>query len=252
MSVWNPWHGCTRLSSGCAGCVVFQVDAAYGRNTAIVRRTKAFDLPLKKNRNKEYRLSSEDGLVETCCTSDFFHPDADAWRPEAWRIIRARQDLDFFIITRRPERFYVGLPDDWGVGYENVIIGCSCETQYTLDRRIPLFLKLPVRHKRLVLEPLLQPVNIERYLEKYENAIEEVSCGGEIGEGARELDYAWVIELNIQCVKYGVPFRFSRTGTHFRRGGKLYTIAKEKQMLQAEIAKIDFKPGQQMMKTSAQ
>ena len=134
MSVWNPWHGCTRLSSGCAGCVVFQVDAAHGRNTAIVRRTKAFDLPLKKNRNKEYRLSPVDGLVETCCTSDFFHPDADAWRPEAWRIIRARQDLDFFIITRRPERFYVGLPDDWGDGYENVIIGCSCENQYTCVR----------------------------------------------------------------------------------------------------------------------
>ena len=77
MSVWNPWHGCTRLSSGCKGCVVFRVDAAHGRNTELVRKTRAFDLPVRKDRNREYKLRPEDGLVETCCTSDFFHPDAD-------------------------------------------------------------------------------------------------------------------------------------------------------------------------------
>ena len=76
---------------------------------------------------------------------------------------------------------------------------------------------------------MLQEINIERYLEKYSAEIEEVTCGGETGEDARELDYAWVIGMHLQCVKYDVPFRFRRTGTHFRRGGKLYTIEKEEQ-----------------------
>lgn len=241
MSVWNPWHGCTRLSSACSGCIVFQVDAAHGRNTAIVRRTKAFDLPVRKDRKKEYKLRPEEGIVETCCTSDFFHPDADAWRKKAWEMMKERQDLTFFIITKRPERFYVSLPDDWGMGYENVVIGCSCESQYTADRRLPVFLKLPVRHKRIVLEPMLQAVNIERYLEKYREDIEEVSCGGETGESARELDYAWVIEMHLQCVTHDVPFRFRRTGTHFRRGGRLYTIEKEEQEQQAAMANINYK-----------
>ena len=65
MSIWNPWHGCTRLSRACAGCIVFQTDAAYGRNTTLVRKTKTFDLPIKKNRKREYRLMPKDGIVET-------------------------------------------------------------------------------------------------------------------------------------------------------------------------------------------
>ena len=193
MSVWNPWHGCTRLGNGCKGCVVFRVDAAHGRNTELVRKTKAFDLPVRKDRNREYKLRPEGGLVETCCTSDFFHTDADPWR------------------------------------------------KYTADRRLPVFLRLPVCHKRIVLEPMLQAINIERYLEKYSAEIEEVSCGGETGEDAREMDYAWVIGMHLQCVKYDVPFRFRRTGTHFRRGGKLFTIEKEEQELQAARANINYK-----------
>ena len=100
MSVWNPWHGCTRLSSGCKECVVFRVDAAHGRNTELVRKTRAFDLPVRKDRNREYKLRPEGGLVETCCTSDFFHPDADPWRKEAWEMMKARPDLTFFITTK--------------------------------------------------------------------------------------------------------------------------------------------------------
>ena len=167
MSVWNPWHGCTRLSSGCKGCVVFRVDAAHGRNTELVRKTRAFDLPVRKDRNREYKLHPDDGVVETCCTSDFFHPDADPWRKEVWEMMKARPDLTFFITTKRPERFHVSLPEDWGRGYGNVIIGCSCESRYTADRRLPVFLNLPVCHKRIVLEPMLQAINIERYLKKH-------------------------------------------------------------------------------------
>lgn len=240
MSIWNPWHGCTRLSRGCAGCTVFRVDAAHGRNTTFVRKTQNFDLPLRRGRRKEYRLVPEDGIVETCCTSDFFHPDADPWRPEAWAMVKERQDLTFLIITKRPERFYIGLPDDWENGYGNVILGCSCESQYTADRRLPVFLKLPVQNKRIILEPMLQRINLEKYLEKYHAGIDMVVYGGETGDGARPLDYAWVIEMNIQCVKYGVPFRFFRTGTNFIRGGRKYTIGKQEQADQAARACIDY------------
>ena len=242
MTVWNPWHGCTRLSRGCAGCIVFQVDKAHGRNTTLVRKTQAFDLPIRMNRKKEYRLNPEDGVVETCCTSVLFHPDADLWRREAWEMIKARPELTFYIVTKRPERFYIGLPDDWRGGYENVVIGCSCESQYTADRRLPVFLKLPIRHKRIVLEPMLQAIHIERFLEKYSDAIEEVSCGGEIGDNARMLDYAWVIDMNIQCVKYDVAFRFLQTGTNFRRGARQYRIDKSECKNQATMARISYQP----------
>ena len=44
--------------------------------------------------------------------SDFFIGEADPWREEAWRMIRERTDLHFFIVTKRIDRFTVGLPGD--------------------------------------------------------------------------------------------------------------------------------------------
>ena len=46
--------------------------------------------------------------------------------------------------------------------------------------------------------------------------------------------------MNIQCAKYGVPFRFFRTGTNFIRGGRKYTIGKQEQADQAARACIDY------------
>ena len=87
---------------------------------------------------------------------------------------------------------------------------------------------------------MLGPVNIEKYLEKYGDRIECVSCGGESGDDARVLDYAWVLESHIQCVKYGVPFSFHQTGSHFRKGGRLYNIPRKDQESQAKKANLEY------------
>ena len=135
------------------------------------------------------------------------------------------------------------MPADWNDGYENVTISCTCENQYMADKRLPVFLELPIRHKEIIHEPMLEAINIEKYLEKYGNGIECVSCGGESGDDARVMDYAWVLQTHIQCVKYGVPFSFHQTGTHFRRGGRIYTVPRKDQELQAKKARIDYQPG---------
>jgi len=120
MATWNPWHGYTKVSAGCAHCYVYRRDAEFGRDASVVHKTSSFDLPLRKNRKIEYKLQPDGEYVYTCLTSDFFHPDTDDWRPEAWAMMKARPDLEFYFITKRPERFSVGLPSDWGDGYENV------------------------------------------------------------------------------------------------------------------------------------
>ena len=135
MSKWNPWHGCTKISPGCYHCYMFRQDSDYGRDSTIVHKTKAFDLPVRKNRKGEYKLRPDGDYVYTCFTSDFFHPSADEWRGEAWQMIKQRPDLTFFIVTKRSERFYKELPEDWGDGYENVHICCTCENQATTGKR---------------------------------------------------------------------------------------------------------------------
>ena len=238
MAIWNPWHGCRKVSPGCRNCYVYRGDAEFGKDSSIVTKTSTFDLPLKRDRRKAYKLQPEDGPVYTCMTSDFFIREADEWRPEIWKMIRAREDLNFVIITKRIERFMECIPPDWGQGYENVTVCCTCENQEMADRRLPVFLEMPVRHKETIHEPMLGEIHIEKYLAS--GQIEHVTCGGESGDGARLLDYNWVLSVREQCIAAGVSFYFKQTGAVFQKDGKIYRIARKDQMTQARKAGIDY------------
>ena len=241
--IWNPWHGCTKISSGCKHCYMYRRDAEFGKDSSIVTKTASFKMPVMKNRKGEYKMQPDDGLVYTCFTSDFFHPDADEWRRDAWAMMKERSDLTFYFITKRPDRFYASLPDDWGQGWDTIRICCTCENQYEADRRLPVFLKLPIRHKSVIVEPMLQNVSLAKFYREYPCQIEEVTCGGESGPDARLCDYEWVMELMLECVQYGVPFHFMQTGTNFKKGGHLYFIKDHRdQISQAAKARIDYRP----------
>lgn len=79
-----------------------------------------------KNAKGEYHIKPGK-IVATCFATDFFLPEADEWRKEAWAMIKERSDLDFLILTKRIDRFLESLPSDWGDGYDNVNIGCTVE-----------------------------------------------------------------------------------------------------------------------------
>ncbi len=239
MEIWNPWHGCTKISPGCLNCYVYRRDSEFGKDSRVVTKTANFDLPRKRSRQKEYKLRPADNPVYTCMTSDFFLEAADSWRPEAWQMIRERCDLSFIIITKRIHRFMECIPDDWGKGYENVTVVCTCEDQKRAEDRLPLFLDFPIRHKQIIHEPMLEPIHIEKYLES--GQIEQVTCGGESGEGVRMCDYAWILDSWRQCMKYDVPFYFKQTGTIFKKGNRIYHIERKNQMVQAERANLNYK-----------
>jgi protein gp37 len=182
----------------------------------------------------------------TCFTSDFFIEDADAWREEAWLMIRRRSDLHFFMVTKRPERILQCLPEDWGNGYEHVTICCTMENQRRTDERLPLFRELPIRHKQIICEPLLGPIDFHGLLASPINGdaqwCEQVTVGGESGHDARVCDYDWVLNIREQCINANVSFHFKQTGAHFRKDGRLYNIPRKLQMSQAHRAEIDFRP----------
>ena len=164
---------------------------------------------------------------------------ADEWKPEIWKMIRERSDLHFAIITKRIHRFQVGLPEDWGEGYDHVTICCTCENQNRADFRLPAFLNLPIRHRTLIHEPMLEQIEIRSYLAT--GLIEQVTCGGESGPEARICDYAWILDTMQQCREYDVPFWFKQTGANFKKGNRVYHIERKDQMSQAEKARVNYK-----------
>lgn len=222
MAMWNPWHGCHKCSPGCQNCYVYYLDKLRDKDASIVTKSKTyFDLPLKKDRQGNYKIPSGD-QVATCFTSDFFIEEADEWRSDVWDIIRQRNDVDFLICTKRIERFCSCVPDDWGEGYSNVIIAVTCENQKKADERLPIFLDIKAKRKYIFVSPILEDVELSRFLES--GKIDLVSVGGESYENARECNFAWVRHIKETCDKYNVAFDFHQTGSNFVKDGRRYRI----------------------------
>lgn len=219
MTRWDPWRGCHRYSEGCRYCYIHKGDARRGTDTNQIVKTNKFYLPIEKDKKGEYKIKSGQ-LVYLCFSSDFLIEEADEWRKECWNMIKERSDLTFLFLTKRIERFMNCIPEDWGEGYENVIVTCTIENQDRADYRLKIFQKLPIKHKNIACQPLIEKVDISEYL----NQIELVVVGGESDRNARPLDYDWVLNLREQCMKHQVSFQFRQCGTHFIKDGKQYTL----------------------------
>lgn len=237
--IWNLWHGCIKISEGCKNCYVFRRDSLYGIDSKDVHKTKNFDLPLKRKRDKSYKIAPGEH-VWTCFTSDFFIEEADEWRADAWKIISLRDDLTFSIATKRIDRIQQCLPADWNSGYDNVRILCSVENQKQAELRLPAFKQLPVKRKAIICEPVLGPIDLTQLLEG--GWIEKVVVGGESGDNARVCNYDWVIGIRNACVQNNVSFTFKQTGTFFEKDGRKYKILRKLQASQARKAGINFDP----------
>ncbi len=218
---------------------MYFLDGKRGIDTSKVFPTDNFDLPLRRRRDGRYKLPSGMQLYVGLST-DFFVEEADAWRDRAWSIIRRRPDIVFRLLTKRAARIAECLPDDWGEGYENVLLSVTAENQRRADERLPLLLSLPARHKGFMSAPLIGPVEAEEYLST--GAIEEVLCGGENYDGARPCHYEWVESLSRQCRRHQVTFNFIETGTTFVKDGRTYHIPdKRKQSQQAFRSGLSFR-----------
>lgn len=218
MAIWNPWHGCKRCSEGCKYCYIHKGDAKRGIDTSDIVKTKDFYKPIEKKKNGEYKIKS--GLVYLCFSSDFFIEEADPWRQECFKMIKERSDLKFLFLTKRIDRFYDCIPDDWEDGYDNVIVCCTVENQKNADYRLSIFKDLPIKEKCIIAQPLLEKIDIEKYLDD----IKLVVVGGESDYNARPLNYDWVLDIKKQCLKKEVNFEFRQCGTHFIKDGKEYLI----------------------------
>ena len=237
---WNPWHGCTKYSEGCRNCYVYRQDEMFGRDSTICKKTNDFNLPIKKDRRGNYKIPSG-SLIMTCFSSDFLLSDADLWRDECIKMMRERSDCMFYFFTKRIERLNFKVPD-------NVIVGCTCENQKMADYRLPIFKKLGIKYKTIILAPMLEKMDVSKYLG---SDIYEVNVSGESGSypeiraqirarQVRALNYDWVLDIRNQCIKANVNFGFHQTGARFIKDGKEYRIERKYQISQAKKANIDF------------
>lgn len=235
MAMWNPWRVCKKCSDGCLHCYIHKGDLKRKINTDEIVRTMDFDKPIKKKKNGEFKMNS--GIVYLCFSTDFLIEEADQWRDDCWDMIRERQDCTFLFLTKRIDRFMKCIPCDWDDGYDNVVVCCTIENQKNADYKLSIFKELPIKHKCITAQPLIENISIDKYLDN----IELVVVGGESDKDARPLNFDWVLNIRKQCIDANVNFEFRQCGTNFIKDGKQYKLQTKDLIKQAKLANIDYK-----------
>jgi protein gp37 len=201
----NFWRGCQKVSPGCAHCYMFADQRRHGLDPEVVVRCSdsTFFAPV---RARKWRALPTGSMVFTCSWSDFFHEAADEWRPEAWEVIRQRDDLIWQVLTKRPENVADRLPEDWGDGWGNVWMGVSIENRRWVGRA-DVLRQTPAEVRFISAEPLLGPLDGLDL-----TGIDWLIAGGESGPGHRRVDADWVRDLRDRCADEGVAFFFKQWG----------------------------------------
>lgn len=199
---YNPWIGCVKCSTGCLKCYTERDMKRYGKNFNIVKRTtdNTFNSPLKWKDNAD---------VFTCSWSDFFIVQADAWRKDAWDIIKKTPHLRYLILTKRPERINDCLPTDWDFGrnYPHVWLGITIESVKYIDRIDSLAGTHLLNNHFISAEPLLDDISAELYSKLKEwDGIKWIIAGCESGTPARETKVQWVRNMRDICAKMSIKF----------------------------------------------
>lgn len=100
----------------------------------------------------------------------------------------------------------------------NVWLGVSAENQKTADERIPLLLETPAAVRFLSCEPLLEEIDLKKYLSDFGcshcQKIDWVIVGGESGQNVRPFHLEHGLNIIRQCQSAGVKTFFKQAGSN--------------------------------------
>jgi protein gp37 len=224
-STFNPWIGCQHVSPGCEYCYA-EAQNSFRRWTAggewgphaERRRTS-----VSTWRNP--RLWNAGALVfaranggrrrRVFCASlaDVFDNQAPVeWRTDLFRLIRDTPELDWQLLTKRPQNVCRMLPPDWGEGYPNVWLGTTTEDAEHFRLRWPILSRIPAVVRFVSYEPALGPLGP---LDLEISAIPDwVISGGESGPRARIMNPAWARQVVAECQGLKVAPFHKQWGTY--------------------------------------
>jgi protein gp37 len=237
---WNPVRGCARVSAGCEHCYAERVAYRFGQAPGspyeglttlgkhgprwVGRARFVPDMlgePLKWRKPQRVFVNS---------MSDLFHEDiTDEQIAQVFTVMAISGRHTFQILTKRPARvlrWFEWASESYALAtvkphklwpLPNVWLGASCEDQDAARNRIPLLRRCPAAVHFVSLEPLLGPIDIERWLEwtpvgpdadgesHLLPPLRWVIVGGESGPGARPCDTNWMRSIVRQCAQAEVP-----------------------------------------------
>lgn len=215
-------HACVRVSEGCARCWASTFNVRLGTGLeytmpnlskvemfldhAELMRLLSFKPrgPFKNGRDRALVFPFD----MTDVFGEFINP---YWIERCFAIFAERQDVDFLVLTKRPERM-MEFVQDWTSKYDapwNVYFGTSIENDKRAVERWSAMSEINEMYCKTVVsyEPALGVVEWNRW-----NFLNGLICGGESGHGARMMHPDWARGARDFCQAYGIPFFFKQWG----------------------------------------
>ncbi len=211
---FNPWWGCTKVSAACKHCYAEAWAKRVGKQVWGLKAPRRFfgeshwSGPLKWNQEAVRR--GERARVFCASMADVFEArdDLNQSREKLWALIDNTSQLDWLLLTKRPELVLQIVP--WTVDWpKNVWIGTTVEDQESAEERLPHLARIPAIVKFISAEPLLSELDIANWLA---TSVDWVITGGESGPHARPSSPSWFRSLLIQCMQADIPFHFKQWG----------------------------------------
>lgn len=211
---FNPWWGCTKVSEACKHCYAEAWSKRVGQKVWGPKAERRFfterhwSEPIRWNNNAA--LQGRRLRVFCASMADIYEDrrDLDEWRLRLWTLIEATPQLDWLLLTKRPE--LAAELTNWRDGWpSNVWLGTTVEDQKSADLRLPCLASIPAAVRFISAEPLLSALDVQPHLG---NTINWVITGGESGSKARPSSPSWFRGLLSQCIKASVPFHFKQWG----------------------------------------
>lgn len=167
----NAWEGCEKISPGCKNCYAATMNhwlhAGENWGPGSARRffgDEHWSKPLRWN--NAARKAGERRRVFCNSIGDVFEdlPELVPHRARLWGLVKNTPDLDWLMLTKRPENFEHLLP--WGANdpWFNVWLGVTAENDEYAKKRIPLLQKARAAKRFVSYEPALGPIDWDHHL----------------------------------------------------------------------------------------
>lgn len=220
-NTFSPWWGCHKVSEECAHCYSERDCKRWGFDVfGPESERRIFGDKHWREPFRWARRARKDGKkLRVFCASmgDVFedHPALPLQRSRLWDTVDATADvLHWLLLTKRPQNIERMLPPEIR---DKVWLGTTAGTQRAADTRLDVLLRVPARLHFVSCEPLLEQVDIGKWLvpARGRAALGWLITGGESGPHARPVEDGWLRFLRDQARMAKVPFFLKqRSGLH--------------------------------------
>jgi protein gp37 len=215
---FNPWIGCQKVSPGCDNCYAEALSKRYGWAEwgphGERKRTSQANWKLPLRWAKAARGTGKRPRVFCASLADVWDNQVPVeWRRDLFHLIWETPELDWLLLTKRPENIAdmlwpaIGEAELWP--WPNVWLGTTAEDDERYQRRWNILARIPAKVRFISHEPALGPLgNLRAHPSgKFPDWI---IMGGESGPRVRPTEREWIEDMRDACEVADIPFFFKQ------------------------------------------